>query len=806
MKNIKARILGILLCLTLVLGMVPIGAATADNNLVTREEAVASLLNTVGFNALNESAADLGGFLDSEKISADYIDEIGKAVSNGILVGATDKTLAPKDNITRLEFAVVISRSIRELPFINAGRNYQDVPSDAAGDVNRLVKSGLMAGYGDDQFGSEDYLTRDQLAAVLSRIEKLPETRLQDDFYYTVNYEWLSTTKLPAGYPGLFAFDEVNISNNDKLKLIAEELLKNASSYRRGTKEQKMADFYRTILDTEKRNKQGIEPIKKYLDRIQNAKSAQELLKTMSEFEDEIGFNALFSFSPLADLKDSSKYSLYGTGLGSVLPAAYYVNESPQIKALYTDFIAQMLGLAGADEEEAAKAAQSIYDFEKILAESTLSNELASKVENIYNPMTSEELDQLFGKVDLKTYMDELGYGSVENVIITDTSLMKKTGEIVSDENLDILKTYSGYKLIVGTAPYLSEELFDAIVAFNNTFLGVNSTMSDEDMAFNILNSVMSHYLGEAYVEKYFSEDAREDVESIAKEIIATYKKRIQKLDWMGDATKAAAILKLDSIKMKIGYPDSFKDPLSGISIKTYSDGGSLLGNIFAINSAQVKESKSLLSKPVDKTGWALPPQTVNAFYNATNNEITFPAGILQAPFYDVNATREQNLGGIGTVIAHEVTHAFDNNGAQFDKDGNMSNWWSQEDYENFQQKCNEVIALYNGLEIAPGAIVNGNLTVSENVADIGAMACILEIAERLPDTDYEVLFRSNANIWRMTATKQMYQYLVTQDVHAPNKFRVNQVLRNFDKFYETYGIKPGDGMYLAPKERVIVW
>lgn len=245
---------------------------------------------------------------------------------------------------------------------------------------------------------------------------------------------------------------------------------------------------------------------------------------------------------------------------------------------------------------------------------------------------------------------------------------------------------------------------------------------------------------------------------------------------------------------------------LKGISIKTYEDGGSLLGNIFAISSASVKESKTLLSKPVDKTDWLIPAHIVNAYYNATNNEIVFPAGILQPPFYDLEATREQNLGGIGTVIAHEITHAFDNNGALFDENGNMNNWWTEQDYAVFQQKCQAVVDLFDGLVVAPGAVVNGNLTVSENVADIGAMACILDIAEDIPDVDYQLLFESYATIWRFTGTRQIYQMLVTQDVHAPNKYRVNRVLQNFNKFYETYDINPGDGMFLPPENRITIW
>ena len=290
----------------------------------------------------------------------------------------------------------------------------------------------------------------------------------------------------------------------------------------------------------------------------------------------------------------------------------------------------------------------------------------------------------------------------------------------------------------------------------------------------------------------------------MVKEIIETYKKRIDRIDWMGENTKAAAIKKLDTMSIKIGYPDTWNDPYKEINLRNYEDGGSLLGNIFAITSAQAKDMKTLLDKPVDKSGWLMPPQTVNAYYNALSNEIVFPAGILQAPFYDVNASREQNLGGIGAIIAHEITHAFDHNGAQFDENGNMNNWWTEEDYQTFQQKTKAVAELYNGLEIAPNAVVNGNLTLSETVADICGLACVLEIMKGIPDADYKAFSRVTG-VFGVIPQHQMYQLLVQQDTHSPHKLRSNMVIR-LQEFYDTYEIQPDDGMYLAPEQRVSVW
>jgi len=805
MKKFKARLFGMLLCLAIAFGMLPVQADTISDNFVTREQAVVSILNTVGYGALDQTENNLSTFADAASVTAQYTDEIGIAVTNGIMAGS-GTTLDPQRNVTRLEFAMFLSRSIRELPDLTESQIFSDVPASAAGDVNRLVRAGLFCGYGNGLFGSNDHLTKDQLSAVMDRVRNLKNTDLKDDFYYSINYEWLNNTKLPAGYPGFGSFEEVSLSNDAKIKEIANEIYKNKDTYKKGTIEQKIADFYSTVLDMENRNKQGIEPIKKYLDKFDEVKTAQELLNYAAEFENMTGYNPLFTFSPSGDLLDSNKYTLYGQGLTTGLNSAYLLSGDPQVKTLYEGFIAQMLMASGIGQEDAVAQAQNVYAFETLLAENTLSNEDASKIENLYNPVTKDELAKSFTNVDLRKYMSDLGYGAVENLIITDVKLMAKTGELLCDENIDVLKTYVRTKLITNTASLLSKELQDAITGFNAVFLGLSSTMSDEDIAFNLLNSVMSGYLGRVYVEKYFSPEAKADVENMVDEIIETYKKRIGRLDWMGDNTKAAAIKKLDSMTIKIGYPDKWEDPYENIEMKSYKDGGSLIGNIFAITSAQAQHTKTLLDKPVDKSAWLMPPQMVNAYYNALNNEIVFPAGILQPPFYDEKASREQNLGGIGAIIAHEITHAFDHNGAQFDEKGNMNNWWTQEDYQTFQQKTKSVAELYEGLEIAPNAIVNGNLTLSENVADIGGVACVLEIMKEIPNADYKAFFESNGRIWRYTATPKMYQLLAQQDTHAPYKLRSNMVIRNFQEFYDTYNIQPEDKMYLPPEKRVSVW
>lgn len=805
MNKIKTRLFSIILCLAIAFSIVPVQADTTGQNLVTREQAIVSMLNTVGYGTLDETQNDLSAFSDADSITEEYIDEMAIAVTNGIIFGS-GTTLDPQRNVTRLEFAMFLSRSIRELPVIKDDISFSDVPASAAGDVRRLARSGLFSGYGNGLFGVNDYMTKEQLDAVMGRVKDLKNVDLADDFYYSVNYNWLSATKLPKGYPSFGAFDEVSINNDVKLKEIAHEIYEKRDTYENGSVEQKLSDFYSTILDMENRNKQGIEPIKKYLDGFAGVKTAQELLDYLAEFENETGVNPMFSFSPSVDLLDSNKYSLYGQGLITGLPSAYYLLDNPQIQAVYEGYMAHLLMLSGVDQETAMVEASKVYEFEKIIAQYTMSSTESSKIENLYNPIKREELVQVFTETDLDKFIDDLGYKNVDTIIVPDVKLMVKTGELITDENVDVLKSYANVHLLMTGSQYLTKDFQDSLYAFNATFLGMTSTMADEDIAFSLLSSVMSSYLGRIYIEKYFPAEAKADVEEMVDEIIEVFKNRIERLDWMRETTREAAKEKLDLLTVKVGYPDEWPDPYKEIEINSYEEGGSLLGNIFAITSASAAYTKTLLDKPVDKSSWSMSPQTVNAYNNLLNNEIVFPAGILQAPFYDVNASREQNLGGIGAIIAHEITHAFDNNGSQFDGYGNMNNWWTEEDYQTFRQKCQDVIGLYDGLEIIPGAIVSGELTVSENVADIGGVACVLEIMSSIPDANYEEFFESNARIWRMTATPKTYHLLTQEDVHSPSKLRSNMVLRNFQEFYDTYDIDEDDYMYLAPEGRIIIW
>ena len=427
-------------------------------------------------------------------------------------------------------------------------------------------------------------------------------------------------------------------------------------------------------------------------------------------------------------------------------------------------------------------------------------------MDKIYNLYTMDELKVLFPKVDLDAVYDMSGLKREERIAVSDVGLLKAVAALLDGTHVDQLKDLMRMSLLSGYGGALNKEFTDAANAFNAAYLGIQGTQTEEELAAAQVQSLMSGYLEKAYVEKHFSAQAKADVEDMIADFIAVYKERIEALDWMSGTTKAMALKKLDSMGVKVGYPDKWDDSMDAVAIKSADQGGSYFQNIVDIAKAGQEELLAYQGTVVDKSEWITPAYTVNAFYNPTSNDITFPAGILQAPMYDVNASREENLGAIGYVIAHEITHAFDNSGAKFDENGNAADWWTAEDYAAFQEKCNAVAAWYDGQESIPGITCSGTLTLGENVADLGAAACVTEVAGREKTPDYDTLFRTMANAWASTASREYQQAAAALDVHAPEKLRVNRVLQTIPEFYETFDIQAGDGMWVAPEARVKLW
>ena len=378
----------------------------------------------------------------------------------------------------------------------------------------------------------------------------------------------------------------------------------------------------------------------------------------------------------------------------------------------------------------------------------------------------------------------------------------KKANDYLKQENLELLKNYTKCMLYFGSSGWLTSAHAKAMRDFNSLVVGATEEKSADTIAKELTQSMFVWEFGKLYTDQYFFFLSKHEVEEITKQLIQTFRGRIQKIDWLSEATKQEAVKKLDAIKVKIGYPDQWPSYFDDLSIDASK---SIVENIMNANEALNAMAQAQLDSGVKKEEWITTPQTVNAFYNPQANDITFPAAILQAPFYDKNADAAENLGGIGTVIGHEITHAFDTNGAGYDENGNYRNWWTQEDLEQFTARAQKVKEYYNGIEITNGLFQNGDQTVTENIADMGGMACVLEILGDDKEAQRKA-FESNAKIWAANQSDQYRDYLLMADVHSLNKVRVNAVLPLFDEFYEVYGMTKNDAMYVAPEDRVQIW
>ncbi|WP_026888600.1 M13 family metallopeptidase [Clostridium beijerinckii] len=634
--------------------------------------------------------------------------------------------------------------------------------------------------------------------------------RMQDDFYSAVNREWLNTAKIDIGKTSNSTFMETNKVLTEQKKQIIDDLLANEKNYTENSDEKKIINLYKNTLNIDARNKQGIEPIKEMLEELRNIRTIDDLSALTPESKVE---SPLIEFSCSVDLKDATKNALYieptPLSLGNSDEYVKPTENSARIKSLAENYYNTVLTLSGYTKEQAKSKVDNLFKFESTIASSIKGKEETSKnnnsIDEEYNVYTLDQLDSLAPNLRIKTIMKNFKVDNANKIILTQPKWFQALNDVYKQENLQMIKDYIEIINITSASRYLGEDFEKAETDFRNALLGSQGDISGDEKAINMVNSALGEPFGKVYIKKYFSDKVKENVKDMTNEIIETYKKRINNLDWMSGATKERAIEKLDKLNVQIGYPDKWGD-YSKLEIRSYENGGSLWENIQNLGKFAYEKSISKLNQPVDKSRFACTPQTINAFYNPSANTITVPAGILQGAFYDVNSSKEKNLGAIGAIIGHEISHAFDNTGAKFDADGNLNNWWSTDDYKKFEEKTNKVRQFYNTVKVDDGKNVNGDLTVGENIADIGGAACALDILKKMPNPDYKAFFESNATMWREIGTKEYEDYKLEYDVHSPNKVRDNIVLAQFDEFYKTYGIKETDKMYVKPEDRMKIW
>lgn len=728
-----------------------------------------------------------------------------------VMHGDPDGNLRENDPVTRAEALVMLQRAFGGLPAPqgdNARKgypasNFTDVPAWAQEELADVFAAGIVAGTSSTTFSPDENVTMEQLDKFIHRTYTLFGSNLKDDFYASVNKNWLDSSVIPAGQSSTGTLYE-KMYDTEPLNTLIERTVANPV----GEDAQRIAALYTNILDWDARNTAGIEPIRPYLEAAEAAQSVDEVMAVKKQIAENLAGNALVGFTLSADAKDSTRYTVGFAAFSPSLSKDVYANGGSQ-KDAYLTYIQTLFEIGGADEASAAADAQRIWEMEKELSSHALDRQDYGNVDKTYNVYTMDELKSLYPTLDLDDIYAQSGLArSDDQIVVSDVGLLEASPKYFTEEHLADLKAYLRLTILAGYGGMLSQDFLDASDAYQEAFLGISGTLSDEAMATQLVQQYLSDELGRLYAAEYFSEEAKADVEDMVYDFIDIYEDRIRSLDWMSDATKAKAIEKLGALGVKVGYPDEGKwnDYFKGVTLKTADEGGSYFDNVITLLKAQQQMLIEWQGQPVNKDLWPMAAYTVNACYVPSSNEIVFPAGILQAPLYDVNASREENLGGIGYVIAHEITHAFDNNGAKYDKNGNAADWWTAEDYAAFQQLCDEVTAFYDGVEAAPGITCSGALTLSENIADLGAAQCILEAAQRETNPDLEAMFRAMANTWCSTMPRETAAYYTTVDVHAPDKLRANRVLQTLDAFYTTFGITEGDGMWIAPEDRVAIW
>lgn len=654
------------------------------------------------------------------------------------------------------------------------------------------------------------------LAAALSFGSVLPATqtvfaeqqvRLQDDFYSASNGEWLKENKIPEGYPSWGNFEVLDKKVSDDLRGIVEDYSKK-TDLKENSDEKKLVDLYKSVLDYKNRDAQGITPIKSDLEKIEKATNLKELQGIMANLC-KSGDSNLMTYSIFADLKDSNTNILYldagSLGMGD---RDYYLKDDENTKKIqdaYKLYLEKLFVLKGDKKEDAAKKAQTVYAYEKEIASSMMTMEEARDIEKQYNIYTISELEKLCPNLTWKETLSTLGIDKAKKIVVGQPKYFEKLNTLLAEKNLDSYKNYLQAIVLRNSAAFLSRDFEKAQFEYSRVFSGVDKMRPDEERAFDMVNDSLGEILGKIYVEKYFSKEAKDDVKSMVQGLLKSYEKRINNLDWMSKETKVKAVEKLNSMDIKIGYPDKWED-FSSISIKNYDKGGSLIDNMANIHEYFRLKSLKNLNNPVDKKEWGMTPQTINAYYNPSVNEIVFPAAILQDPFYKYGASKAANLGGIGAVIGHEISHGFDDQGAKFDKDGNMIDWWTAEDLQKYEARTSKLADQYSKFEILPKEFVNGNLTLGENIADLGGVSAALETLKATENPNYDEFFKSYSRVWRNIKTEERLRYLVKLDPHSPGKFRVNGILTNVDEFYKVYDVKEGDKMYTKPEERVRIW
>ena len=639
------------------------------------------------------------------------------------------------------------------------------------------------------------------------------------DFFQYVNGTWLNQTEIPSDRTTWGSFNELIKKTDKDAMSILKEASKNPK-YKSNTDQGKAVNLFATILDTVGRNQKGIEPLKPYLKKIEAIKNVADLQKYLAEMEPQ-GGNDFFGIYIGADEKNSAKNSVsLGVSRLGLSDKDYYTSDdkdSKEKRAKYELHVARMMQFIGESPEKAKQSAATILALETALSTPRL-NRVESRDSRLqYNPMTVAALQKITPAIKWDAYFAGLGLAKLDTVVVMQPRYMKALQTIFSENKVPQWKEYLKWTLLNRSTSKLTTEIETANWDFySKTLRGALKQLPREDNALQTVNNTIGEALGKLYVEKVFPAEAKTKAIDMIRNVILAYQNRINNLTWMSAATKVKAIEKLNKITIKVGYPDKWKD-YSALEIKSVAEGGSYFENSANLAKWNFKENITKLPKPVDKTEWGMSPQTVNAYYNPSYNEIVFPAAILQPPFYNYQADEAVNYGGIGAVIGHEISHGFDDSGARYNAAGNLADWWTPEDLKQFTQLGTALADQYSALEPLPGIHVDGKFTLGENIGDLGGINAAYDglqlhlKAQGNPGlidgfTPEQRFFISWATVWRTKSRDEAIKSQVKTDPHSPGMYRAYVPIQNVDAFYDAFSIKKGDKMYVDPDKRVKIW
>ncbi len=634
------------------------------------------------------------------------------------------------------------------------------------------------------------------------------------DFYQYSCGGWMKNNPLTGEYSRFGSFDFLAENNRKQLRELIEEIASKPAD--QGTVEQKIGDLYNLAMDSVKLNKDGINPVEAQLKTIANLKSTQELTKLLPELL-QTDVDAYFSLYVDADPMNSTQYLVqtYQSGI-SLGEREYYLDNDAQttnIRNKYKEHVVKMFQLFGFDELVAKQNMESVLKIETRLANAAYDQIKLRDPHANYNKMTIADLQKLVPIINWIDYLKELGVAQINDISVSQKESLLEVGIIISTEPLSNQIAYLQWKVIDAAAGYLSDEITEQNFDFYGKTLSGKTEQSPRwKRAVSNVDGVLGEAVGQMYVKKYFSAEAKERMLKLVYNLQKSLGERIDAVTWMGDSTKAKAIDKLNSFHVKIGYPDKWRD-YSKLEISKVSYYANILrANRFESDYMFAKATR----KQVDKDEWLMTPQTVNAYYNPSTNEICFPAGILQYPFFDMKADDAFNYGAIGVVIGHEMTHGFDDQGSQYDKEGNLKNWWTADDKKNFDLRTKVLADFFDAIEVAPGTKANGKFTLGENIADHGGLQVSYNAFTKATKesplakvdgfTPEQRFFLSYANVWAGNIRPEEILVLTKSDPHSLGKWRVNGALPHIQAWYDAFGINATDAMYVKPENRVSIW